>query len=166
MISKLWRFFAVHKKVKVGQQFHLGLGSKCWASNSLIIGDQVYIGRNCSIEVNGRIGNGVLIANNVGIVGRRDHDYHETGKYISEANWVGNHKYLETSVDIGDDVWIGFGAIILAPCKIGAGAIIGAGALISTDIPENSIVVGPDGSILRKRFSDEEWLVQKDFYEK
>ena len=40
----------------------------------LTIEDDVYIERKCTVEVAGRISSGCLIADNIDIVGRRDHD--------------------------------------------------------------------------------------------
>ena len=50
---------------------------------------------------------------------------------------------------IGDDVVLSAGCKILGPITIGAGSIIGANSVVIHDVPENSIVVGIPGRILR-----------------
>ena len=51
----------------------------------LVVGNDVYIGKYCTIEVDGQIGDHVLIGNNVGLVGRDDHDSHDVDHFIDEA---------------------------------------------------------------------------------
>ena len=58
---------------------------------------------------------------------------------------------------IGDNSLIGIGAVILNNAKIGKNCIIGAKALITENkvIPDNSLVVGAPGRVVRK-LTDEE----------
>ncbi|WP_210417592.1 MULTISPECIES: DapH/DapD/GlmU-related protein [unclassified Novosphingobium] len=164
MIGRAWkslkRRLFVSGSVVVGQRFHIGMLSYVSASRKLAIGDDVYIGKFCSIQVNGEIGNGCLIANNVGIVGRRDHDMRDVGKLISRAAWVGDTPRLaddpRNSVTIGADVWIGFGAIVLSGITIGRGAIIAAGAVVSEDVPPYAIMSGNPASRIGMRFTPEQ----------
>lgn len=160
LFVRLKRFMFVSGQVTVGQRFRIGMMSYVWASVGLKIGDDVYIGKFCSIQCNGRIGNGVLIANNVGIVGRRDHDTRAIGTPIRLAPWIGDADYLmrdpKNQVDIGDDVWIGFGAIILSGITIGRGAIISAGAVVRSDVPAYAVVAGNPAGPVAMRFTSEE----------
>ena len=91
MLRTLWqrvyRLYAIRKNVRHGRGLHLGLGTIVDASRGLTIGDDVYIGKGCTIEVDGRIGGGVLIANRVGLVGRNDHDKRAVGVTIRRAPW-------------------------------------------------------------------------------
>jgi acetyltransferase-like isoleucine patch superfamily enzyme len=139
-----YRRLALGANVTVGARFHAGPGTRLWAPSSLTVGDDVYIGKWCTIEVDGRIGAGTLIANNVGIVGRRDHDIHQTGVRMSRARWVGNpdNQDLRTEAIIGRDVWIGFGAILLAPVTIGDGAVVAAGTVVTSDVEAYQVVGG------------------------
>lgn len=164
MIGRLWssakRRAFLSGRVTVGQRFHQGLFSYVSSVAGLVIGDDVYIGKFCSIQVNGRIGNGVLIANNVGVVGRRDHDIRALGVPIRRAPWIGNTPTLAShpinSIDIGDDVWIGFGAVVLSGIKIGRGAIVAAGAVVTKDVEPYDIVTGNPARHVGRRFSDEQ----------
>lgn len=163
MIGALWRGAKkrvfVSGQVTTGQRFHLGVFSYVSSVAGLDIGNDVYIGKFCSIQVNGRIGNGVLIANNVGVVGRCDHDMRALGVPIRCAPWIGNTSALAhhpaNAIDIGDDVWIGFGAVVLSGLKIGRGAIIAAGAVVTRDVEPYDIVGGNPAHPMSRRFSDE-----------
>jgi acetyltransferase-like isoleucine patch superfamily enzyme len=143
----------------LGANVHVGPGSILWASDSLLVEDDVYIGKYCTIQVNGRIGRYTMVANNVGIVGRLDHDYRVVGKPIRFAPWVGDkhcNMTTECSVDIGEDVWVGYGATILSGISIGRGAIIAAGSVVTKDVAPYDIVAGVPTKIVGRRFSDEQ----------
>jgi acetyltransferase-like isoleucine patch superfamily enzyme len=67
----------------------------------------------------------VLIANNVGIIGRRDHDYREVGTAIRWAPHVEDAaRTLQPTdlIEIQDVVWIGYGAIVLSGVTVGRGS--------------------------------------------
>lgn len=151
----IYRRLAVGANVSIGSRFHVGPGSRLWAPTALTVGEDVYIGKWCTIEVDGFIGDGTLIANSVGIVGRRDHDMHQQGVPISRAAWVGSPAafHLRTRVDVGPDVWIGFAATILGPVSIGRGAIIAAGSVVTRDVEAYDIVAGNPANRIGSRFS-------------
>lgn len=153
----LLRILAVRRNVLLGSGFHVGPGSVIWAPRRLTIGDDVYVGKHVTIEVDGTIGDGVLIANLVGIVGRTDHDQNDIGMSIRNSRWVGDFpNELSQSTVIGTDVWIGYGAIILSGVSIGDSSIIGAGSVVISDVAANSIVVGNPGRIVGHRFDHAE----------
>jgi acetyltransferase-like isoleucine patch superfamily enzyme len=156
--SSIYRRLALRGNVRVGEHFHIGPFSRIWAPQQLNIGFDVYVGKFVTIEVDGSIGNGTLIANNVGIVGRKDHDIHQAGVPIRRAHWIGNHGHLSQPVSIGHDVWIGFGAIVLSGVSVGDSAVIAAGALVTDDVEPNSIVGGVPARKIAERF-DEKTLV-------
>ena len=152
------RRWAIHGQVSTQPGLHVGPGTRIWSPTGLEIGSNVYLGKRCTVEVDGRIGSGTLIANNVGIVGRRDHDHHQVGVPIRQARWCGDGDgaYLCTRVDIGDDVWIGYGAVVLAPVTIGRGAIVAAGAIVTSDVAAYEIVAGNPASSIGRRFDNEQ----------
>lgn len=53
-------------------------------------------------------------------------------------------------VEIGECTWIGAGAVVKQCIKIGKNCMIGAGAVIIHDVPDNSVVVGNPGRIIKK----------------
>jgi acetyltransferase-like isoleucine patch superfamily enzyme len=155
--QRLFKLYAIRGNVAVGKNLHLGIGSKILAPHHLRIGDDVYIGKLCTIECDGEIGDEVMIANAVGIIGRHDHDVSIVGVSVRKAPWVGDAHYAGKGrgerVVIGSDVWVGYGAIILAGVTVGRGAIIAAGTLVTKDIQPYAIAVGNPARQVGTRFS-------------
>jgi acetyltransferase-like isoleucine patch superfamily enzyme len=165
-IKPLWqrayRVYGVRSNVDLGSDVHLGLGSVLWAPRRLVIGSDVYIGKGCTIEVDGSIGDHVLIANRVGIVGRRDHDISQN-KVITQADWVGDHPdRLSTPVEIASDVWIGYGAIVLGGVRIGPGAVIAAGSVVISDVPAYAIAAGNPARVVAERFDHDQKSLREE----
>jgi len=146
---------SIRKNVSIGLNFSVGENSVLWAPTSLVVGNGVKLGSNVRIEADGSIGDGVLIANSAGIVGRTDHDMSEVGMPVTETRWVGNHpSELSSPVTVGSDVWIGYGATILSGVTIGDSSVVGAGSVVTKDIPANSIAVGNPAKVVGQRFGD------------
>ena len=61
------------------------------------------------------------------------------------------HMAMLHGCTVGDNSLIGIGAVVLNNAKIGKNCIIGAKALITegTEIPDNSLVVGAPGKVIR-----------------
>lgn len=156
--QKIHRVYAVRKNVSLGSSVHIGLGSILWAPNHLSVGNDVYIGKGCTIEVDGKIGNYVLIANQVGLIGRLDHNYKSVGVPIRYSPWVGDNleHLLDGEIIIEDDVWLGFGAIVLSGVHIGRGAIVAAGSVVTKNIAPYEIVGGTPARPIGQRFLQEE----------
>jgi acetyltransferase-like isoleucine patch superfamily enzyme len=105
--------------------------------------------------VDGSIGDGVLIADAVGIIGRTDHDHRQMGTMVRRSTWVGDDpERLSTPVDIGWDVWIGYGAIVLGGVTVGPMSVVAAGSVVTRDVPPNSIVAGNPAKVVGTRFED------------
>jgi acetyltransferase-like isoleucine patch superfamily enzyme len=163
-VRRLWqliyRLYGVRKNVTTGPGLHLGIGSIIDAPRRMVIGRDVHIGKFCTIECDGKIGDYVMIANTGGLIGRFDHDHRYVGKPMAHAPWIGNADYrgagrgLEIIVE--DDVWIGFGAIVLSGVTIGRGAIIAVGSVVVSDIPPYAIVFGNPARKVGQRFIDAE----------
>lgn len=152
----LLRKLAVRRNVTCDSSLHVGLGSVLWAPTSLHIGRDVYLGKNVTLQVDGSVGDGTMIANSVGIVGRSDHDIHAVGRTIRRAPWVGDVHSLSKRTKVGADVWIGYGAVVLSGVSIGDSAIVAAGSVVIHDIPANSIVAGNPARIIGERFKNAE----------
>ena len=147
---------AVGSNVSAGRNLRAGLGSRISSLHGLRIGNCVSVGPGSIVEVDGSIGDFVLIARNVQIVGRMDHAITELGVPIVKATWIGDREALpEDQVQIERDVWIGAGAIVLGGTRIGEGSVIGAGALVTKDIPPYSIAVGSPARRISGRFMTE-----------
>ncbi|MBA4806640.1 gamma carbonic anhydrase family protein [Brevundimonas sp.] len=63
------------------------------------------------------------------------------------------HKAMLHGCEVGDYSLIGIGAVVLNGVKIGKNCIIGANALLTEGkiIPDNSLVVGQPGKVVRER---------------
>lgn len=153
----LTRFRSIRQ---AGRDLHIGAGSRFWAPEGISLGDAVYIGKEVTIECNAEIGDYVLIANRVALVGRHDHDFRSLGIPIRFSPWVGARQppspHRAEKVVVEHDVWIGFGATLLSGVRVGRGAIVAAGAVVSRDIPPYAIVAGNPAQVIRQRFSEEQ----------
>ena len=130
----------------------LPVGTKIWSPNRLIhFGDRVQFGIGCVIQTDVVIGDSVLIANGVAIIGRRDHAIDEIGVTV----WSSSRAACE-GVVIGDDVWIGHGCIILDGVTIGSGAIVAAGSVVTRNVPAFGVVAGVPARVIRMRFTPDQ----------
>lgn len=145
------------RNYKIGNNFHCGRGVFIWGKNGVTIGDNFYIGKYSVIETSTKIGNHVIMANFVAIVGRYDHHYQQIGVPTRLASSIRNPTYnwlgLNETTIIEDDVWIGFGAIILSGIKIGKGSIIAAGSVVTKDVESYSIYAGSPAKKIKNRFN-------------
>lgn len=91
-------------------------------TNSVNVGKACLINLNCTIGHDTTIGDFVELSPNVNISGR---------------------------CEIGDLTSIGTNAIIIPDITIGRNCIIGAGTLVIKDVPDNSVVVGVPGKIIK-----------------
>lgn len=150
----LWRNYSF------GSNFHAGRNVFLWSKNNITIGDNFYIGRYSQIECDAIIGNNVIFANCVALVGRYDHHYQQIGTPIRLSSQIRDSDYqwkgIDSKVTIEDDVWVGYGAIIVSGVKIGRGSIIAAGSVVTKDIEPYSIVGGNPAKFIKFRFTSDE----------
>lgn len=96
--------------------------------NSIVIGDGSNVQDNCIVHVNG------------------------THKTVIGKNVSVGHGAMVHGCTIEDDCIIGIHATVLDGAKIGRGSVIGANALVTIDseIPENSLVLGVPGKVVKQ----------------
>lgn len=105
-----------HGEISIGDDFHISGGSIV-ARKNISIGDNVYIGANCTIT---------------------DSDHHEID---FQRRRDGKSSKIQTSpINIGDDVWIGANVTILKGVNIGNRSIIGAGVTVRRSVPADTIL--------------------------
>jgi len=161
-IKKL-RFFYLHKvkwrNYSIGKNMYVGLRVFLWAKKTIIIGDNFYMGRDSQIETDCVIGDNVIFANKVAIVGKYDHNYQQIGVPIRLASRIRDEHYnwkgLTCMTTIEDDVWIGYGAIIMSGVTIKKGSIIAAGAVLTKSTEPYSIYGGNPAKKIAPRFQSE-----------
>lgn len=162
---------APHRNISIGNNTTFGRGTVFWAPNRMTIGSNVYIGKYCTLQADMEIGNNIDIANNVGLIGKYDHDYSKVGVSIKDAPWIGDVTYdfkgKDQKIIIDDDVWIGFGSVVFTGVHVHRGAIIAAGSIVTKDVPPYAIVAGNPAKIKGYRFTDEQITEhEKVLYEK
>jgi acetyltransferase-like isoleucine patch superfamily enzyme len=154
------RRYAVRGGVTLGTDVHIGIGTTIWAPTSFVVENDVYIGKGCTIGVDGVIGTGTMLGNNVGLIGRHDHDVSVVGLPVNRSPWVGDPEYDRTgrnlSVVVGRDVWIGYGATVLSGVTLGRGCVVAAGALVTSDVAPYDIVAGVPAKPAGRRFTDQQ----------
>lgn len=151
------RKIAVGGNVKLGSDVRVGRGAVVSAPHELTIGDNVSIGPHSIVQVDGEIGDWVLIGMHVQIVGRNDHAIDEMGIPIRMATRVADRAAEPSdAVHIGKDVWIGASSVVLSGVSIGTGSIIGAGSVVTKDVPEFSVAVGNPARVVGQRFDSAE----------
>ena len=141
-------------------------GNNWIAPNATIIGD-VILEKNTSIWFNAtlrgdieniQIGEGSNVQD--GSVLHTDPGYPlKIGKNVTVGHLVMLH-----GCTIGDNSLIGIGAVILNNVKVGKNCIIGAKSLITEnkEIPDNSLVVGSPGRVIRKVTDEEVKAIMKN----
>ena len=144
------------RRYKIGKNFHAGRGVFLWAKNELTIGNNFYLGKYSIIECDAIIGNNVIFANHVSLIGRYDHNYQQIGvptRLASQIrdrdyNWKGSNQ----KIIVEDDVWIGLGSIVLSGVTIGKGSIIAAGSVVTKDVEPYAIYGGNPAKKIKNRF--------------
>lgn len=156
-------FYLVHflwKRYRFGKNLFIGRHVTMWAKHLISVGDNFYIGKYSQIECDAEIGNNVMLANCVALVGRHDHDYSDIGIPTRLAGKIRDKDYhgrgLFEKVLIEDDVWVGHGSIILSGVKVGQGSIIAAGSVVTKDVEEYTVYGGNPAVKIKDRFANEQ----------
>jgi sugar O-acyltransferase (sialic acid O-acetyltransferase NeuD family) len=117
---------AIHPSAYISKNAHIGSGSQILGSS--FIGARVFIGNQVIVNSSSSI----------------DHEC-----VLSDGVHVAPGATLAGCVEIGYCSFIGTGASILPRIKIGKNVIIGAGSIITKSIPDDVIVYGNPGRIIK-----------------
>lgn len=127
---------SIHHTASVPRDFEAGryafVGTDCWIAPRTVIGDYV------------------MLAPRVAIVGG-DHRWDIPG---TPVQFTGRPEQQTTHID--RDAWIGFGAIIMRGLRIGEGSIVAAGSVVTHDIPPYEVWAGVPARKLQDRFTAEQ----------
>ena len=117
---------------------------------SLIIQDNVFIGKGCEFNIRRRIevGRDCLVASGCKFI---DHD-HEMAVGDLPMN---KQPCPDGEIILGDDVWLGVNVVVLKGVTIGRGAVVGAGAVVTKSIPSYEIWAGIPARRIGERQSAE-----------
>ena len=110
--------------VNIGDRCVIGRGTAIVGHLSIDIGDDVYTGMNVYIT-------------------DQNHGYEDIDQPI------GTQVPSDDPVSIGSGSWIGSGAVILPGARIGRHVVVGANSVVRGEIPDNSVVVGVPGRVVR-----------------
>ena len=159
LLRRLRTFFVLFTKRRMivwGEGLHIGRNCLLWAPDKIIIGNNVYIGKDVTIESNCSIGDYCLISNRVALIGRRDHDFRAVGFPVRFSPWIGtaaeDSAVRKAHINLEGDVWVGYGAIVFTGVTVGRGAIVAAGAVVTKDVEPYTIVAGNPAKTIGLRF--------------
>lgn len=129
----------------VGRDFYCGPRCMISRGRSIIIGHGFYMGHDCHLGAPAIIGDDVLFASCVALVGG-DHRIDDIEGPIKYSG-----RDLIKKIVIEDDVWIGHGAILMHGVTVGKGAVVAAGAVVTKDVEPYSVVGGNPARHIRYR---------------
>ncbi|MET6991019.1 NeuD/PglB/VioB family sugar acetyltransferase [Sediminicola arcticus] len=121
----------------------------------VILGEAVYMLAGNIVMPHTKIGNYLMINMGSTIA----HHVH-----ISDGVFMSSGVNLGALINVGENAYFGMGSTIMTGVKtVGKEALIGAGTVIIKDVPENAVMVGNPGRILR--FKQSTKAIQKPFYD-
>jgi acetyltransferase-like isoleucine patch superfamily enzyme len=135
-------------RVQLSGKPSIGFSNRAHRCPEFAIGDDTFIGHDCSFGVAGsvRIGKHCLLATRVRV---SDFDGHPLDAGRRRAKEPTPPEGIRPVV-IGDDVWVGAGAVILKGVTIGDRSIVGAGAVVTRDVPPDVVVAGNPAGVVKK----------------
>ena len=120
--------------IKIGKNVGIS-GATIYARKGIYIGDNTCIGGNCKIL---------------------DNDFHpidanKRNELMRNPNGGDDNTYVKSKeIFIGEDCFIGCTTIILKGTRLGNRCIVGAGAVVSGEFPDDSVIVGNPGKVIKK----------------
>jgi acetyltransferase EpsM len=117
---------AVHPSASVSKRSTIGAGTVVMAgvtvNADVKVGEHVILNTNCSVDHDCELGNFVHVSPNVALAG---------------------------NVKVGEGTHLGIGSCVIQGIIIGKWATIGAGTVVITDVPDNAVIVGNPGRIIK-----------------
>ena len=110
------------KNICIGRGFYANHNLVILDGATVTIGNNVFIGPNCTIS---------------------------TAGHPFEVKLRREGLEYAKSITIGSNVWIGAGAVILPGVTIGDNTVIGAGSIVTHDIPADCVAVGNPCRVVR-----------------
>jgi UDP-perosamine 4-acetyltransferase len=141
--TKRYRLFNLVKKI--GYKFPIIVSPDAIVDSNVSIDEGTVIMPGCIINISTSFGKNCIV-NSGAIV---EHDC-KIGDYCHIA--PGAH--ISGSVEIGELSFIGIGSTIIQGVKVGKNVTIGAGSVIIKDIPDNAVVVGNPGKVIKNKCSE------------
>lgn len=150
------------EKIIIGENCQIGRSARNYHAGmpfyTEILNDgeksEITIGDNC--RINGAyihaqkrivIGNNCVMASGISIIDSNGHEL-----YSSNRTHGRDHA---SDIEIGNNVWIGLNATILKNTSIGDNSVVSAGSVVSGRFPNNSLIVGNPGKVVKYLNIDE-----------
>ncbi|PWI44401.1 acyltransferase [Streptomyces sp. ICBB 8177] len=117
--------FGPEPLLRLGDGVVLGRGSHVVASESVVLGDNVFCGPYVYVTSD-------------------NHSYDDPQQAIG-------HQWPRSApVEIGSGSWLGVGAVVLPGARIGRNVAVAAGAVVRGEIPDHSVVAGAPARVVRR----------------
>src|SRR4029079_19409249 len=133
--------------VRLGRWSWIGHGTKIRAHEGEVhIGAKTVMGQECTISSfkHVSIGRECILADRVMLI---DFD-HGVVEVERPMRLQGIYK---REVVVGHNCWIGYGVCVLRGFTIGNNCVLGTSAVITKDVPDNAVVAGVPGRVIRMR---------------
>ncbi len=143
-LFNMLRVGVLRRVIDIGKDTLVQSGFRFGTSIKIKIGSNCRINENVYIQA-GTIGNDVLIAPNVAILGT-SHIHTNVDIPI-----VYQGETETTPATIGSGVWLGRNVIVLPGIVIGEGAIVGAGSVVTKNVPAYAVVGGVPAKLIKFR---------------
>lgn len=131
----------------IGKNFYANNSFTCLDVCKVTIGDNVFIGPNCSI-----------------LTPMHPLRYQDRNKFYSEEfNRVLDKEYGKP-ITIKGNNWIAGNVTICAGVTIGYGSVIGAGSVVTKDIPDNVLAFGNPCRVVRNITEDDDIKLKKELF--
>lgn len=139
----------------LGEGVYIDTPFYCDYGKHISVGNNVYIGLNCTFVDNNRIhiGNNTLIGSGVNI-STANHPLQASDRIINKPDGTIGYSTSSAPVHIGNQVWIGSGVTIISGITIGDNTTIGAGSVVVKDIPANCVAVGNPCRVIKELPAD------------
>ncbi len=102
------------EQITVGSSTHINEGVILNARAAITIGNYCHLSPGCQLHTGG----------------------------LSLSRDYTKRQHTAQPIVVGDGVWVGAAAVILPGVTIGEGAVIGAGSVVTTNVSQNTVVVG------------------------
>ncbi len=117
----------------------------------VIIGDRTRIGLGNTLIGPIKIGNDIMLAQNI-VMSGLNHGYEDITKPIHDQ------PVTTAQITIEDEVWIAANSVVVAGVTIGKHAVVAAGSVVTKDVPAYSIVAGNPAKIIKEyNFETKKW---------
>ena len=131
--------------IKIGDNVHIGYGSKLISIDEIEIGNDVIIAWDCTIYDHNS--HSIFWEKRKNDVRQEYSDLKKSGNPIAGKNWK---DVKSAPIKICDKVWIGFGTVILKGVTIGEGAVVAAGSVVTKNVSPYTVVGGNPAMEIKK----------------